>query len=174
MTIAIRKELEDLQIQPGSTARKASEKMRGIWYDGIVLVDMKERNFDIGLDDGYITPTLVPGICEGAEPQSYPVPTLAKFEKYGFAMNFEVEPKEFEKGRIHSIIYPNGGPNRFQPAKCIPVVMDYIIKAHLAHLNGSTKVAQKTASAQDYEAGHFEDANDRVDAKPELMAGVRQ
>lgn len=126
VTIAIKKELENLGVQSRHTAWAASEKMRGKWFDGIVLVDMKERNFDIGLDNGFVTPTLVPGVCEGAEPQSYPVPTLDKFNERGFTMDFEVEPREFERGRILKIIYPDGGPQRIYPAKHIPLVIDYI------------------------------------------------
>ena len=125
-TIAIKRELENLGIQSGRTARSASEKMRGIWYDGIVLVDMRERNLDTGIDDGFVTPTLVPGICEGAEPQSHPVPTLEKFDKYGFTMVLEVEPREFESGKVLSIIYPKGGHKRIQPAKHLSAVLDYI------------------------------------------------
>jgi len=128
VTIEIRKELENLQVQSGHTARKAAEKMRGKWYDGILLVNMRERNLDIGLDDGFISPILVPGICEDAVPVSYPVPNLDKFDKYGFTMDFEVEPKEFEKGRIHKIVYPDGGPDRIEPAKQIPVLVEYIKK----------------------------------------------
>src|SRR4030042_1438284 len=68
VTIAMKKELEDLQVQSRQTAWNAAEKMRGIWFDGLVLVDMKERNLDIGLDDGFVTPVLVPGLseCENA------------------------------------------------------------------------------------------------------------
>ncbi|MFH1370749.1 MAG: DUF4056 domain-containing protein [Planctomycetota bacterium] len=128
VTIGIKKELEDLGAQSRHTAWKAAEKMRGKWFDGIVLVDMKERNFDIGLDDGLVTPMLVPGVCENAEPQSYPVPVLDKLYKRGFTMEFEVEPKEFERGRILKIIYPNGGHSRIRPAEHIPVVVDYIKK----------------------------------------------
>jgi hypothetical protein len=126
VTIAIKNELENLGVQPSHIAWAASEKMRGKWFDGTFFVDMKERNFDIGLDDGLVTPTLVPGVCDDAQPQSYPVPTLDKFYKYGFSMDFELEPREFESGRILKIIYPNGGGGRIQPIKHIPVVLDYI------------------------------------------------
>jgi hypothetical protein len=54
----------------------ASEKVRGEWYAGevVYMVNMKKRNFDIGLDDGYVTPTLVPGLsdCWEAQAQRYP------------------------------------------------------------------------------------------------------
>jgi hypothetical protein len=142
VTLGIKKELENLGVQPSHTAWAASEKMRGKWFDGTLLVDMKERNFDIGLDDGLVTPTLVPGVCEGAEPQSYPVPTLDKFHKAGFSMDFELEPKEFESGRILKIIYPNGdGGKKIQPIKHIPLVLDYIKKTFY---NGSKKQTTET------------------------------
>lgn len=126
MTILIKKELENLQIQSAATAKQAAEKMRGKWFTGFILVDMRERNMDIGLDDGFVTPTLVPGICEGAEPQSYPVPTLDKFYKYSFEMTLEVEPKEFEKDKILRLVYPGGGGKRIRPFEHLPLVMDYI------------------------------------------------
>jgi len=131
VTILLKKELENLGIQSGDTARKAAEKMKGEWFTGFVLVDMKERNMDIGLDDGFVTPTLVPGICDGAQPQSYPVPTLDKFNKYGFAMDLAVEPKEFERGKILRLIYPNGGEKRIRPSEHLPIVMDFIKKEAL-------------------------------------------
>jgi hypothetical protein len=131
VTIAIRKELEYLQVQSSDTARKASEKMRGKWYDGILLVDMRERNIDIGLCDGFVTPTLVPGECNECNdpaPQSYPVPTTALLGKYGFTMELTIEPKEFESGEIMKIIYPEGGGKIVRPIEHLPIVMDYIEK----------------------------------------------
>ena len=130
VTIGLEKELEFLGVRSRHTAWRAAEKMRGKWFDGLVLVDMKERNFDIGLDDGMVTPTLVPGVCYDAEPQSYPIPKLDKFDEYGFSMDFEAEPREFERGRILKIIYPNGERRRrIRPAEHIPLVVDYIKKS---------------------------------------------
>ncbi len=131
MTILLKKELENLQVRSRDTARQAAEKMKGEWFTGFVLVDMKERNMDIGLDDGFVTPTLVPGICDGAQPQSYPVPTLDKFNEYGFTMDLTIEPKEFERGKILKLIYPNGGEKRIRPAEQMPIVMDFIKKEAL-------------------------------------------
>ena len=132
MTILIKRELENLGIQSRITARKASEKMRGIWFDGFLFIDMRERNMDIGSVDGFATPTLIPGVCKDVEPQSYPVPTLAKFNSLGFKMKLEVEPKEFEKNNILRIIYPNGGGKRIQPAIHLPIIMECIKKEALA------------------------------------------
>jgi hypothetical protein len=44
VTIALQKELKSFGIQSKSTARKASEKMRGTWYEGALIAEMKVRN----------------------------------------------------------------------------------------------------------------------------------
>jgi len=129
VTLAFKKDLEELGIQSARTAREASQKMRGIWWTGVLLVDMKVRNTDVGIDDGFVSPMLVPGICEGAEPKPCPIPTLEKFHKYGFSMLLEVAPKEFERDRLLKVIYPNSAaPEKIQPGKDLPVVMEYINK----------------------------------------------
>jgi hypothetical protein len=125
MTVLLRQEMEKLGIQPAKTAWHAAEKMRGKWFRGFVFIDMIKRNMDIGTDDGYVTPVLVPGICNGATPLSYPVPTLDKFHRYGFTMNFEVQPAEFEKNKILRIIYPKGGGKRIRFPEDMVWVMDY-------------------------------------------------
>jgi hypothetical protein len=132
MTILLKQELENLGIQSRNTARQAAEKMRGKWWTGFIQVDMKERNMDIGLDDGFVTPTLVPGICDSAQPQSYPVPTLDKLNKYGFAIDLAVEPREFERWKIFKLVYPTGGEKRIHPSEQLPIVMAFIKKEALA------------------------------------------
>jgi hypothetical protein len=131
MTIIIKKELQYLGVQSAVTARYASEKMKGKWWEGtpfVVYVEMRERNMDLGYVDGRVTPTLVPGVCEGAKPLSYPVPTLNTLAKYGFAMTLEVEPREFEKDKILKIVCPDGKGKRIQLATQLPLIMDYITK----------------------------------------------
>jgi hypothetical protein len=132
MTILLKQELKNLGIQSRDIARQAAEKMKGKWWSGFVQVDMKERNMDIGLDDGFVTPTLVPGICGSAQPQSYPVPTLEKCSKYGFTIDLAVEPREFERWKIFKLVYPNGGEKRIHPSEQLPIVMDFIKKEALA------------------------------------------
>ena len=126
MTIALKKELKELQIQLPQTARAASEKMRGKWFNGNLFMDLRIRNTNLGLDDGYVTPILVPGICEDAEPQLYPVPRYDTLSKYGFSMKFEIEPREMEKGKILKIVYPNNDGKRIQPSIHYPLIIDYI------------------------------------------------
>lgn len=129
ITIIIKKELENLGVQSSDTAEYAAEKMKGKWWNGtpfVVYVEMKERNMDLGYVDGFVTPTLVPDICAGATPQSYPVPRLTSLERLGFSMTIEVEPREFEKRDILKIVYPDGGSDRIELATKLPIIIEYI------------------------------------------------
>lgn len=122
------RELRELGIQSKKTAMYASEKMRGEWFNGYVLVDTLRKNVDAGLDDGFVSPVLVPGICEGAEPELRPVPTTDILSKYGFSMKYEIEPREWEKGEILKVAYKGKKGQNIQPDKHFPVLMDYITK----------------------------------------------
>jgi len=124
MTILIKQELENLGVQSASTSRNASEKMRGNWFSGIILPNIKERNMDIGLKNGYVTPTLVPDICPDAKPQSYPAPALDNFYKYGFKMKLEVEPCIWEQKKILKVVYPQGNGTRIKLPEHLPVILD--------------------------------------------------
>lgn len=128
MTKRLKEELESLGIQSAATAKAAAEKMRGVWFEGIVFVTMKVRNMDIGLGDGTVTPMLVPGICEGALPRSYPVPTIESLSKYGFRMTLQVEPQEYEKGQILKVVCPDGDCKRVLMPTDLPIYMDYLEK----------------------------------------------
>jgi hypothetical protein len=124
MTIALKKQLDELQVQPKATAYHASDKVRYIWYTGNFIPDVKMRNFDIGLD-GYVTPTLVPGIavCH-SQPLSMPVPNLDILKKHGFAISHEVKPNVLEQGRI----YKAAGSKRIFPQKHYPILLEYMKK----------------------------------------------
>lgn len=125
MTIAIYKRLKELGVQPRSTAIAASDKVRGQWYTGNLVPDVKMRNFDIGLD-GMITPTLVPEIndCDG-KPLSLPVPTLDTLRRYGFAMTYEIKPNVIlEQGRI----FKAAGSKRIFPKEHFPILIEYMKK----------------------------------------------
>jgi hypothetical protein len=107
-------------------ARDASEKMRGVWYEGNLHTDMLLRNLDMGFADGMVTPTLIPGVCPGAKPQRYPAPTPKTAESLGFKVALEIEPHEFEKEKYLSIIYPAGDYGRIIVARDMPKIMDYV------------------------------------------------
>jgi hypothetical protein len=125
VTIAIYKKLKELGIQPRSTAIAASDKVRGDWYTGNLVPDMKMRNFDIGLD-GSVTPTLVPGVDDCNDPPlTLPVPTLATLRRYGFSMTYEIKPNYIlEQGRI----FKAAGSKRIFPEKQFPVLIEYMKK----------------------------------------------
>jgi hypothetical protein len=126
LTLAIADELEMLGAESSQVSKYAAEKMKHIWYSGEVLVDMKERNMDLGYIDGYVHPTLVPGICEPAIPALYPVPTENVLKKYGFEMKLILEPKEMERRKILSIIYPHGKGKYVDPARDLPTIIEHI------------------------------------------------
>jgi len=128
MTLAIDRKLKELGAQPRSTAISAVEKMKGKWYTGFLMVETLRKNMDIGLDDGYVTPVIVPGICLDTEPESLPVPTIEILPLYGFSLKHEIYPYEWERDKILRIIYPDGNGATIEPDKHFPAIMRYIKK----------------------------------------------
>ncbi len=135
MTLAIDRKLKELGVQPKSIAIKATEQMRGEWFNGLLLVDTLRKNMDVGLDDGFVTPVLVPGICEDAEPELLAAPTIDILSKYGFSMKYEIHPKEWEKGKILKIIYPDGNGETIEPYKHFATLMYHIKRQAIAKHN---------------------------------------
>jgi len=131
VTLALNRELEKLAVQPRRTAIRAANQVRGRWFSGdLITISMKKRNFDVGLDDGFITPWIVPSVrgCEAAQAQPYPVGNLDFLSKYGFSLHLEIEPRELEKGKILSAVYPdkNAREDRVVPAVHFAKIMDHI------------------------------------------------
>jgi hypothetical protein len=108
VTLAIDGEMENLCLQSKGVAKKAARQMRsGNCKDYVSIANYKKRNFDIGLDDGFITPWIIPsaGDCEDAVAQSYRVPTLDFLDKYDFTVRYKIEPRVWEKDQIFSAVY---------------------------------------------------------------------
>ncbi len=132
MTIAFARELKELDVQPRQVARRAAEKVRGEWFSGdlIFFINMKKRNFDIGLNDGYVTPSVIQSVpgCKGAGPKLYPVPNLDFLSEYGFSVKLEIEPRVHEKNEILRIVYSGSGERRerIEPDIHFAAIMDYI------------------------------------------------
>ena len=109
VTYILNEQLEKLDIQSAKVGKHAAEKVRGTWFSGKVppFVNMKMRNFDIGLDDGFVAPLIVNSICEceGQKARPCPVPNLQFLAEYGFSMRLEIEPREWEKNKILSVVY---------------------------------------------------------------------
>ncbi|MBN2269975.1 MAG: DUF4056 domain-containing protein [Sedimentisphaerales bacterium] len=132
VTVALLSEIESLGPQSRKVAMRASEQVRGKWFSGgfLFLINMRGRNLDIGLDDGFVTPWLVPSLdeCPGAQPEDYPVPNLDCLGEYGFSVRLEIEPKEVEKRKILKIVYPDSKKRgkRIEPAVHFSTIMDRI------------------------------------------------
>lgn len=128
--MALDEEMQKLGILPAREARRATESVRGEWFTGNIIfaVDMKKRNFDIGLRDGYITPTLLPEVagCPSAEPLRYPVPTLDVLWQHGFSLTLEIEPHEWERRKILRVVHGDQQNKRVNPREHFPVIMDDI------------------------------------------------
>jgi len=128
LTLAIDRELNRLGVRSRSTAIDAVEKMRGKWFKGYLDVQTMRKNVDVGLDDGYVTPILVPGICNGAQPQPLAVPVIDIMPKYGFSMKYEISPNIWEEGKIFKVVYQKGKGKKIEPDKHFPIIMVHIRK----------------------------------------------
>ncbi len=113
MTVALRNRLESLGVQPATVARQTSEAVRGDWYSKRWLFTViNKRNFDIGLDDGQVTPCLLQdvSVCEDAQAQPLTVPTLDGLAQYGFSATVTIEPRVWEQGKIFRVLHGNAKP----------------------------------------------------------------
>jgi hypothetical protein len=113
--------LERLGVQSSDVAKAASDSVRGSWYTGNLVPDMRMRNFDIGLGDGTITPTLIPNVpaCPDAKPEPIAIPSLEPLDKYGLTFTHQVKPRVFEQGSI----YKAAGSKEIFPAVHYPVLI---------------------------------------------------
>ena len=64
--------------------------------------------------------------CPDAEPLSYPIPTLDVLSEYGFSLTHEIEPREWEKGKILRIAFGDEPRKRIDPRGHIAIIMDHI------------------------------------------------
>ncbi|MHC4467239.1 MAG: DUF4056 domain-containing protein [Planctomycetota bacterium] len=127
VTLEINNELKRLDAQPAGVARQAAKEIHGTWYTGgyYFFLDTKKRHLDVGLD-GYISPWIVTGVCEGDSVISYRVPDTSFIEKYGFTLKLEIEPRERIKGRILQVVFEDEPDKRLQPDIHFAQIMDHI------------------------------------------------
>lgn len=134
MTLAIDRKLKELGIVPKKKARYASKKMKGKWFNGgtpvtgNLFVKTMKKNIDTGLDDGYITPVIVEGICDDASAVPLAVPNLDILKKYGFKMKYEITPNVWEGNEILRIVHSEVKGKTIEPNKHFPAIMEYIKK----------------------------------------------
>jgi hypothetical protein len=132
VTAALERELSTLDPQPGERARQLTQQLRGRWFrkKRFIFTDIRKRNLDLGLDDGLVTPVLIPEAsgCEGADARPLPVPTLARLADLGFSAEVGIEPREWERDRIWAAVNMDGRKHgqRLDPAADFPQIMAYI------------------------------------------------
>lgn len=127
MTEFMRREIETLDPLPAKTARQATKAIRGKWYSGrYPLLRMKKRNFDVGLDDGEITPFRVPGIGPDVPEARCPAPRMEALKRNGFKMKLTMTPREMERKQILEIIYGADGGEVLEPAVHFPSIINHI------------------------------------------------
>jgi hypothetical protein len=131
VTRILDRELQRLEVQPGYISKSAAQSVRGAWFTmKYFCTEMKKRNFDLGLDDGFVTPTLIPSVCEceGAKAQSLPIPNLGSLSDNGFSVTLEIQPNIREEDAILDIVNRDGNrrSNRIEPSTHFALIMDYV------------------------------------------------
>jgi hypothetical protein len=126
MTIALDEEMAKLGVQSAKYAKQMSESVYDSWYKGRVsmFVDLRRRNFDIGLDDGLVTPVLLPNAagCEGPS-RSRIRPDARRSGQVRFAARVEIVPREWERNKVLRIVYPDKKGKRIIPTEHFPIIM---------------------------------------------------
>jgi hypothetical protein len=131
ITLHLDETLKELEVQSRETALFATNKIKGKWFSKkLFFLKIKKRNFDIGLNDGLITPFSVLGmpVCENSELKSLAIPDWDSISKYGFVVKLKIEPREWEKNKVLKIVYPKkeSRKRRLEPKIHFPVLMHYI------------------------------------------------
>lgn len=127
MTTVIEETLKELDPLSADTVRQATQSIDGKWFAGrYPFLTMKKRSFDIGYDDGAISPFRVPKIQDDAPAQPCQVPPLEALDRYGFKMNVDLTPGSSQGRQALAIIYPDGGSNSLDPAKDYLRIIDHI------------------------------------------------
>lgn len=127
--------LRELEGQPAKVAKQATGRMDGRWYTRRWFsTKVWMRNFDLGLDDGYVTPTLIPSVpgCDAAEPLPLAAPTLDSLARYGFSAKVEIEARVWEQKQIQKALATEGCPAvvRLDPVVHFPPLIDYLQRAN--------------------------------------------
>lgn len=131
MTLCLNREIRKLGPRSKGVARDAGEAVRNEWFTGsLIFCTMLKRHMDIGVDDGWITPWLIPAAsgCETTEPILYPVPSLNSLRRQGFYIDVEIDPRVWEKDEILRIIYsdPENSNGRIAPEKHFGPIIEHI------------------------------------------------
>ncbi|AQT68433.1 hypothetical protein STSP2_01597 [Anaerohalosphaera lusitana] len=126
VTYALNRELQFLDVQSSKVAHDASESVKNKWYKGYLACDTIRRNMDIGVDDGYVSPALVPGVCGDPEPVSYPAPTIDSLVANGFKVDIEIKTNWLGWNKIARLVYDDPAGKPIKPLLHWPTILQYI------------------------------------------------
>ena len=131
VTMALDERLRELGGQPAGVAKQAAQMMRGKWYSHRWFTTrIWMRNFDLGADDGYVSPCLVPSLAVCDEAQALPLaaPVLDDLADYGVSARVEIEPRVWEQNRILEVLRDAGVPagKHLDPTIHFPALVNYI------------------------------------------------
>jgi len=152
MTKVLYEELERLGAQPPDVARQALRHVRGKWYKGggYFFARVTRRNFDTGADDGFITPWLVTPVDPNALPEPCPAPSLDFLADYGFTVELEMEPHEWQRHEVLALLGKHN-PERIEPVTEFPVIVEHIRKLAKDRYGDDVDVSPyDTASAKNH------------------------
>lgn len=128
ITQLLAEKLKYLKAEPASVAKEATQKIKGNWYTGDLyfFVEMKKRGFDVGFDDGQVTPWLVPGMFPDVVPQPCPAPMPNSVSEYGFEITVQLDPKASEKSAIYQTVGLNRSKDRLDIDVHFPMLLEAI------------------------------------------------
>jgi hypothetical protein len=128
ITRLLTEKLRELKAEPASMGKKAEDLIKGTWYSGggYFFVKMQKRNFDVGYDDGQITPWLVPGLYPGATPQPCPVPDTRCLDDYDFQIDVQLDPNAAEKSKIYTALGLDANHDHMRLDVHFPELLEFI------------------------------------------------
>ncbi|MHC4292233.1 MAG: DUF4056 domain-containing protein [Planctomycetota bacterium] len=119
MTRLIKEEFKRLQVVPRAKAIEITKSVKGSWYGGGKLT---KRNMDTGYDDGWVTPSLIPGYTD-EEPIARKMPTIEGLDELGIKINYTISSAYFENGELKKIA---GTKSSVRPLSHYPKIMKNI------------------------------------------------
>lgn len=119
MTRLIEKEFQRLEVVPRAKAIEITESVRGSWYGGGKLT---KRNMDTGYDDGWVTPSIIPGYTD-QPPISRKMPTIEGLDELGIKIRYTISSAYFENGELKKIA---GTKSSVRPLEHYPIIMKNI------------------------------------------------
>lgn len=119
MTEGIDAEFQRLQAVPKAQAGEIAHSVDGHWFKtGLVL----QRNMDVGFDDGFVTPTIIPGFTK-EPPIPCPMPGLDGLSAYGFKVTYTISSHYLQDDALRKMA---GTTGKVEPYKHFPIIMEQI------------------------------------------------